>query len=102
MATCTLCAANYHHSIRVTRYRLIYMVAIRVLSLTLMTTAVVVSGWQSRLVRKSSSLAVLMHGLSGFDRTEIDVRNVDNTYKTAKILRARLEADNEGGLTLVR
>lgn len=41
------------------------------LSLIFFITIVVFSSEKSRLVRKSSDSAVLMHGLSSFDRTGI-------------------------------
>ncbi|KAK4507118.1 hypothetical protein PRZ48_000852 [Zasmidium cellare] len=88
--------------IKVTWYWLIYMVAMVGLSLTFFVTAVVFASEKSKVVWKSSSLAVLMHGLEGFDRAELDHRSIDDMSKTAKDLWAQLETDGEGSLRLVR
>lgn len=88
--------------IKVTWYWLIYMVAMVGLSLAFFFAAVIFSGEKSRVVWKSSTLAVLMHGLADFDRTELDARSIHGMSKAAKDMWAQLETDNEGSLRLVR
>lgn len=88
--------------IKVTWYWLIYMVAMVGLSLSFFVTAVVFASEKSKVVWKSSSLAVLMHGLEGFDRAELDHKSINEMSKAAKDLWAKLEMDNEGSLRLVR
>jgi len=88
--------------IKVTWYWLIYMVTMVVLSLAFFLAAVVFSGEKSKVIWKSSTLAVLMHGLAGFDRTELDARFMDDMDNAAKGMWAQLETDDEGSLRLVR
>jgi hypothetical protein len=88
--------------IKVTWFWLIYLAAMVGLSLAFFVTAVIFASEKSRVVWKSSSLAVLMHGPEGFDRAELDHRSVEDMGKNAKGLWARLEMDDQGSLRLVR
>jgi hypothetical protein len=88
--------------IKVTWFWLTYLAAMVGLSLAFFVTAVVFASEKSRVVWKSSSLAVLMHGPEGFDRAELDHRSVEDMGKSAKGLWARLEMDDQGSLRLVR
>jgi hypothetical protein len=83
-------------------YWLIYMVAMVLLSLTFFVTAMVFASEKSEVVWKSSSLAVLMHGLEGFDRTQLDHKSLTEMSKAAKELWAQLKEDDEGSLKLVQ
>ena len=91
-----------HTVIKVVWYWLIYMVAMVLLSLTFFVTAMVFASEKSEVVWKSSSLAVLMHGLEGFDRSQLDHRSLTEMDKAAKELWAQLREDDEGSLRLVR
>lgn len=91
-----------HTVIKVTWYWLIYMVAMVLLSLIFFATAVVFSREKSNVVWKSSSLAVLMHGLEGFDRIQLDHKSLNEMSKASKELWVKLETDGEGSLRLVR
>lgn len=88
--------------VQVTWFWLIYLAAMVVLSLAFFVAAVVFASEKSRVVWKSSSLAVLMHGPKGFDRAELGHRSIEDMGENAKGLWARLEMDDQGSLRLVR
>jgi hypothetical protein len=95
-------STSVHTVIKVTWYWLIYMVAMVVFSLAFFVTAMVFSSERSKAVWKSSSLAVLMHGLEGFDGTQIDHRSLSEMSNAAEELWAQLKEDDEGNLRLVQ
>lgn len=95
-------STSVHTVIKVTWYWLIYMVAMVFFSLAFFVTAMVFSSERSKAVWKSSSLAVLMHGLEGFDGTQIDHRSLSEMSKAAEKLWAQLKEDDEGNLRLVQ
>lgn len=95
-------STSIHTVIKVTWYWLIYMVAMVLLSLAFFVTAMLFAGEKSKAVWKSSSLAVLMHGLEGFDGAQIDHRSLTKMSKAAKELWAQLKEDDEGNLKLVQ
>jgi hypothetical protein len=72
------------------------------LSLAFFVTAVVFASEKSKVIWKSSSLAVLMHGPEGFNRAELDHESVEEMGKNAKGMWAQLEVDDQGSLRLVR
>jgi hypothetical protein len=88
--------------IKVTWFWLIYLIAMVGLSLTFFMTAVVFASEKSKVVWKSSSLAVLMHGPEEFDRAELAHDSVEDMTKNAKGMWAQLEMDDRGILRLVR
>jgi hypothetical protein len=88
--------------IQVTWWWLMYLVAMVGLSLAFFVTAVVFASEKSKVIWKSSSLAVLMHGPEGFDRAELDHESVEEMGKNAKGMWAQLEVDDQGSLRLVR
>lgn len=65
-------------------------------------TAMVFASEKSKAVWKSSSLAVLMHGLEGFDGTQIDHRSLSKMGQAAENLWAQLKEDDEGNLKLIK
>ena len=83
-------------------YWLVYMATMVLLSLTFFVTAMVFASEKSEVVWKSSSLAVLMHGLQDFDRTQLDHRSLPEMSKAAKQLWAQLREDDAGSLRLVQ
>jgi hypothetical protein len=95
-------STSVHTVIRVTWYWLIYMVAMVLLSLTFFVTAMLFSSEKSKAVWKSSSLAVLMHGLEGFDGIQLDHRSLTEMSRASKELWAQLKEDDEGSLKLVQ
>ena len=95
-------STSVHTVIKVTWYWLIYMVAMVMLSLAFFVAAMVCASEKSQVVWKSSSLAVLMHGLEGFDGTQLDQRSLTDMSKAAKELWAQLKEDDEGSLRLVQ
>lgn len=95
-------STSVHTVIKVTWYWLIYMVAMVFFSLAFFVTAMVFASEKSKAVWKSSSLAVLMHGLEGFDGTQIDHRSLPEMGKAAEKLWAQLKEDDEGNLRLVQ
>lgn len=88
--------------VKVTWYWLIYMVAMVGLSLAFFVTAVIFASEKSKVVWKSSSLAVLMHGLAGFDRSELEHETLHDMGTAAKDLWVQLEMDEQGSLRLVK
>lgn len=68
-----------HTIIKVTWYWLIYMVAMVLISLAFFVTAMMFSSEKSEVVWKSSSLAVLMHGLEDFDQTQLDHKSMSGS-----------------------
>lgn len=95
-------STSVHTVIKVTWYWLIYMAAMVFFSLVFFVTAMVFTSEKSKAVRKSSSLAVLMHGLEGFDGTQLDHRSLSEMSKAAEKLWAQLIEDDEGNLSLVQ
>lgn len=95
-------STSIHTLINVTWYWLIYILAIVIFSLVFFVTAMVFSSERSKAVWKSSSLAVLMHGLEGFDGTQLDYRSLTEMSKEAEKLWAQLKEDDEGNLKLVQ
>ena len=95
-------STSVHTVIKVTWYWLIYMVAMVLFSLAFFVAAMVFSSERSKAVWKSSSLAVLMHGLGGFDGTQLDYRSLTEMSKEAEKLWAQLKEDDEGNLKLVQ
>jgi hypothetical protein len=95
-------STSVHTVIKVSWYWLIYMVAMVLFSLVFFTTAMTFASEKSKAVWKSSSLAVLMHGLDGFDGTQLDHRSLTEMSKAAKDLWAQLKEDDEGNLKLVQ
>lgn len=91
-----------HTVIKVVWYWLICMVAMVLLSLTFFVTAMVFASEKSEVVWKSSSLAVLMHGLEGFDRSQLDHRSTSEMGTAAKEFWAQLKEDDEGSLKLLQ
>jgi len=83
-------------------YWLVYMVAMVLLSLAFFVTAMVFASEKSEVVWKSSILAVLMHGLQGFDRSQLEHRTLNEMSKEAKELWAQLREDDAGSLKLVQ
>jgi hypothetical protein len=93
-------SSSVHTVIKVTWYWLIYMVVMVLLSLTFFVTAMVFASEKSQVVWKSSTLAVLMHGLEGFDRSQLEHRSLNEMSKEAKGLWAQLREDDDGNLKL--
>lgn len=95
-------STSVHTVINVTWYWLIYMVAMVFFSLVFFVTAMIFTSEKSKAVWKSSSLAVLMHGLESFDETQLDHRSLSEMSKAAEKLWAQLKEDDKGNLKLVQ